>query len=101
MKIKCNSLSDVDLIDKIIVLKDKVLKKEYDLLQNHFYRAIGGFGCNPGAIGSAVFTKEMFGPMEERWDRYSFAGWMTDEEFATYCEENKIAWKILADGNEA
>jgi hypothetical protein len=99
MKIKCRPLLGVDLTGLIVVMKDGNLRKEYDTLPYHFYRALSGFGCSPTASGNAVFTKEIFGTEEERWMRQDFAGWMTDEEFAAFCKENNMAWEILSNGH--
>lgn len=82
MKVKTSSIEGVDLTGKIIVLKEGVLKAQYDSFENYFYRATGGFGCSPNALGSAVFTRSMADSMDERWARSDFAGWLTDEEYA-------------------
>ena len=88
MKFKTNPIEGVDLTGKIIVLREGVLKKQYDKFENYFYRATGGFGCSPSAIGSAVFTRGVFDELDERWARGDFAGWLTEEEFAKLKAEN-------------
>ena len=67
MKFKTNPIEGVDLTGKIIVLREGVLKRQYDKFENYFYLATGGFGCSPSAIGRAVFTRNIFDGLDERW----------------------------------
>lgn len=101
MKIPCRPLDGVDLNGKILVIDEQNLRPQYRTFKNMVFRATGGFGCSPGAMGRTVFTKEMFGTLAERWSRSDFKGWMTDEEFTDYCEENKIAWELLSNENSS
>ena len=95
MKIPCRPLDGVDLTGKILIMNESNLQPQYRTFKNLVYRAIGGFGCSPKAMGRTVFTKEVFGTLDERWQRGDFEGWMTDEEFQAYCIENNIVWEVL------
>jgi hypothetical protein len=100
-KIKLHSLTDVDINGKIVVLKKTSLRREFRTLVHRIVRASSGFGCNPKASGSAVFTKGVFDNDEARWTRSDFEGWMTEEELVELCNENKeLVWVILNDGRE-
>lgn len=100
MDIKSHPLDEIESVSgQILVMKESTLRPQYRTLVNRFYRAMGGFGCHNVSRGRAIFTKEMFGTLEERWDRGDFEGWMTDKEFATFCEENNLDWEVLANGN--
>ena len=81
MKFNTNPIDGVDLTGKIIVLREGILKSQYDKSENYFYRATGGFGCCPTALGRAVFTRNMFDNMDERWSRSDFVGWISDDDF--------------------
>ena len=88
MKFKTNPIEGVDLTGKIIVLREGVLKRQYDKFENYFYLATGGFGYSPSAIGRAVFTRSIFDGLDERWIRSDFEGWLTEEEFADLRAKN-------------
>jgi hypothetical protein len=80
MKIKSNSISGEDLTGKVIVMRKGILSKQYDTIGNRLHTATGGFGCNPNAIGRAVFTKCLLDGEESRWNRGDFEGWITEDE---------------------
>ncbi len=101
MNIPCRPLTGVDLNGKILVMHEENLQPQYRTFKNLVYRATGGFGCSPNKIGRTVFTKEVFGTLEEPWQRDDFEGWMTDEEFQAYCLENNIVWELLSDENSS
>lgn len=101
MKIPCRPLNGVDLNGKILVMDELNLRPDFRTVKNMVYRATGGFGCSPNTMGRTVFTKEMFGDLDERWARDDFVGWMTDEEFQSYCLENNIVWELLSNENRS
>ena len=80
MKIKSQPITDVDLTDKVVVLKENVLQAHYRTIGNRLHRATGGFGCSPNTIGRAVFANCLGDGKDERWDRGDFEGWITDDE---------------------
>ena len=89
MKIKSNSTLDVDLTDKIIVMKEKTLAKQHRLFENRFWKATGGFGCNPSALGATIFATCLSDGEQSRWRRGDFEGWLTEEEFGALLMKEK------------
>ena len=103
VKIKSNSIVDVDLTDKIVVLKEQVLTKQYRTLENRLWKATGGFGCHPGTIGSTVFSTCLGDGQKTRWQRGHFEGWLTEEQLnelllkeKSITTEQFMAWQRLA-----
>jgi hypothetical protein len=90
MKIKSESIQGVDLTGKVLIIKDNILRKEVNTTGNRLHKAFGGFGCNPNAIGRAVFTKCLGDGEESRWDRSDFEGWISDEEAAAYMVKERV-----------
>jgi hypothetical protein len=64
---------------KIVVLKEKSLKEEYRKPQEQLWLARGGFGCDPEAMGRAVFATALIDGAEARWDCGAFMGVLKDE----------------------
>ena len=95
MKIKSTPIDGLNITGKIVVMKENVLKPEYRNPQNRFYRATGGFGCQPNTLGSAVFTICLFDGVEERFDRGEFEGWLTDEEFERLKDSKEMTWGLI------
>lgn len=63
-----------DLEGKVLVLRGSILKKDYRKPEYQLWRATGGFGCSPTAIGRAVFATCLFDGENARWDRQEFIG---------------------------
>jgi hypothetical protein len=80
MKIDSNSLDDVDLTDKIVVLKEKNLSPRYRTIDNRLYRVTGGFGARIDAMGRAIFAECLGDGTPERFHREELEGWLTEEE---------------------
>lgn len=68
-----------DLEDKVVVISHKHLKEEYWSPENQLWIATGGFGCNPTAIGRAVYATCLIDNDKNRWDRHQVLGVLKDE----------------------
>jgi len=90
MEIKSNDIHDVDLTGKVIVMKEEILALQYRTIGFRLYRAIGGFGCGPSAIGRAVFAKCLGDGEEARWERMDFEGWLTEEEASALMVKERV-----------
>ena len=71
------SIIGAELAGRILVFRPSSLKEEYQQLDRRF-RADGGFGCNPSAIGRAVYGTALLDGEKARWDRDDFMGFAAD-----------------------
>jgi hypothetical protein len=71
-------LKGESLEGRTLVLKPSSLAKNYRTRENQLWVAVGGFGCDPNAIGQAVFAKSPTDGATDgetvRWSRSSFMG---------------------------
>lgn len=65
--------------DKIVVLKPEYLKPEYREAKNQLFVAQGGFGCDPGKMGTAVYGYFCIDGEITRVERFDIIGIATDE----------------------
>ena len=63
-----------DMTNKVMVLNPAVLKPEYQTREDCLWKATSGFGCNPDAIGRAVFATSLKDGEHARWSRADFIG---------------------------
>ena len=56
------------LVGKLVILKPTSLVPEYRFADYQLGYALGGFGCQPGAGGCAVFFQELYSGERSRWD---------------------------------
>ncbi len=72
-----------------MVLREDRLAPAYRDITWRVFRADGGFGCSPSAIGTAVMGEHVRDGERARWERYDI------ERLAT-AEETDAAWKLRA-----
>ena len=73
-------LEAVNLEGKLLILRPSLLSPKYRLPALLTWRATGGFGCNPKAMGRAIFSRCVGDNEEARWDRSDFiAEYIGDE----------------------
>lgn len=65
--------------------KGKTLAEQHKKPANQLWRANGGFGCEPAAIGRAVFATCLNDGEGARWDRVEFIGVASDELVKQVC----------------
>jgi hypothetical protein len=68
MEYKTISISGQELEGKVVVIRKSSLAAAYKE-QPRLFKANGGFGCSPHAIGRAVFGKFLHDGEECRWYR--------------------------------
>ena len=56
-----------DISDRLIIISAKSLAENYREAKWQIWRATGGFGCQKGKIGGAVFAKCIEDGEEARW----------------------------------
>lgn len=64
---------------KVLVLSSKALGARYQAPQFQLFKATGGFGCNPGALGRAVMGTFLSDGEHSRFDRFDFIGWVEQD----------------------
>lgn len=69
-----------DLTMQYVVLREGVLKGKYDDMLWRVWRAEGGFGCNPKAIGTCVISRCVRDGEVARWERYHVERLATEDE---------------------
>ena len=53
---------------KLVIVKASNISPEYRSADYQLGYALGGFGCQPGAGGRAVFFQELYSGERSRWD---------------------------------
>ena len=74
----------------IAILKPEIIKKEYRTNYNQVVRLVGGFGCDPAAIGNACFVKHCADGERCRWDRNDFIG-IANERVTEFAQALEIS----------
>ena len=80
------SIIDMDLTNKICILKGTALKEEYRKPEFQLFLACSGFGCKPDALGTKVFGKFLIDDEDATFVRADFIGVIKEEclpEWAT------------------
>lgn len=75
-----------DYTGKVLVVAVEGLTDKYQHGQFQLWRASGGFGCDPTAIGRAVFCENLFDGEKTRFNRADFLGEAKPEVVAEYEE---------------
>ena len=78
-KSECKPLSD-NIEGKLVVIKPDFFKPEFREAKYQIVLATGGFGCEAGKLGNAVFVIECCeNPENYRQERYNLIGEPTEE----------------------
>ena len=99
-KSECKPLSD-NIEGKLVVIKPDFFKPEFRDAKYQIVLATGGFGCEEGKLGNAVFVEEVHtdNPEHYRQERYNLIGEPTEEIIkewkSMYGEFNKKVQKVL------
>lgn len=97
---ECNPLGD-HILGKLVVIKPEYFKPEFREAKYQIVLATGGFGCNAGKLGAAVYVMEVHRDMPEKYrqERCCLIGEPTEEiikEWKTlYGEFNEEVQKAL------
>lgn len=68
-----------NLEGKLLVIAHQRLNRRYQCPRFQIFKAIGGFGCQEGSLGSAVFGIHVADNEDNRWERHDFIGIASDE----------------------
>ena len=84
-KSECKPLSD-HIEGKLVVIKPEYFKPEWRDAKYQLVLANGGFGCDAGKMGTAVYVEEVHGnnPEHYRVERYDLIGEPTEEMIAEW-----------------
>lgn len=98
-KSECKPLSD-NIEGKLVVIKPDFFKPEFREAKYQIVLATGGFGCEAGKLGNAVFVIECCeNPENYRQERYNLIGEPTEEIIkewkSMYGEFNEKVQKAL------
>jgi len=68
---------------KVVVVRKAALAPAYQQMLDRRFLAAGGFGCNPSALGNAVFGMYLSDGEECRIERYEIAGVAVNQSHET------------------
>ena len=84
---ECNPLSD-NIEGKLVVINSKFFRPEFEDAKYQLVLATGGFGCEAGKLGNAVFVIECCeNPEIYRQERYNLIGEPTEEMITEWKEK--------------
>ena len=84
----CTPISPMDdLVEKVIVIRADVLRREYQTATHQLKLCTGGFGAHPNNRGSAVFCKDLYSGKESRFERWDVLGIMPLEKLPDWAKE--------------
>jgi len=78
---------ETNLEGKVLVLRADVLDKAYRTAQNQLWLAQGGFGCQAGSSGRAVFAASLADGAQARWNRADFVGVLQPEHLPDWARD--------------
>lgn len=83
---------------KLIIIKADKINKRYRAARFQLYKATGGFGCNPGAMGKKIYADCIADGEEDiHWERYDVAGIANDDLVAECNADTSEAVRINPD----
>lgn len=90
----CRKREDEEsLAGKLIVLSPFSLAPEYRTADCQLGFATGGFGCNPGAGGRAVYFRELYSGEECRWDVGDVLGIADPDKLPGWAKDRLAAYE--------
>ena len=76
--------------NKILVLNPETIIANARNAQNSLWIAYNGFGCTYGAMGQAVYAKNLFDGRERRWERADFFGIVKPESLQKWLDDMPV-----------
>ncbi len=76
-----------DLRDRIVVIKQEVLRPEYRAAPHQIKLCTGGFGASPHARDSACFCVDLYTGKEAIYERRDILGTMTSEQAPEWAKQ--------------
>jgi len=73
-------LSNVDIQNKVLLVKDYLISNLNAPIEERLFRAIGGVGCLPIGNRQLVSTVNIITGEPMAWMRSNFEGWFTEQE---------------------
>ena len=90
----CTPISgDDDLHDKVIVIKPKKLRREYQRANYQLKLCTGGFGASPNSRGNACFCVDLFSGKSSRFERYEVMGTLKEEQLPKWAKDGLEAYR--------
>lgn len=80
-------IPEKDYKDQIVVVKPEFFKEEFRLAKFQLFDARGGFGCDPVAMGRAVYGKFVIDGEAARLDRGDIIGVVKPEIYEVWKKE--------------
>lgn len=76
------------LVNKVVVLDDKILNPEFQRPTHQLYLAVGGFGCRPEGNGNAVFAINLYSKQEVRLEKPDLLGVIQKQDLPNWAKES-------------
>ena len=84
----CDPISYADsILDKVIVIKAKVLRPEYQRATRQIKLCTGGFGAYGNSRGSACFCTDLLSGKESRFERRDVLGTISPENLPQWAKD--------------
>ena len=77
----CETITDRDLENEIIVIMPQVLRPEYRTQTHQILLCTGGNGARPDTLGSAIFGEKMYYGKNTRYERVDVLGVLKKEHY--------------------
>lgn len=78
---------NLDYTDRVLVLKPDAIKDEYKKPEFQIFYAIGGFGCDPTAMGTKVFGRFLIDGEKTSFNRSDFFGVIRDDLIPSWARD--------------
>ena len=90
----CTPISgDDDLHDRVVVIKQDALRREYQRANYQIKLCTGGFGASPNSRGNACFCVDLFSGKSSRFERYEVMGTLKEEQLPKWAKDGLEAYR--------
>lgn len=90
----CTPVSqDDDLNNRIVVIRQEVLRREYRRATNQIKLCVGGFGASPHSRGSACYCVDLYTGKTSRYERRDILGTIEPEQLPKWAKQELTEYR--------